>query len=326
MAETLYALISLLADGKFHSGEKLGQELGIGRSAVWNALRQLPTLGLELHAVTGRGYRLASPIELLEQTKILSHLREQTLSALSSWHIFNDIDSTSSFLKQQAELGAASGSLCVAEHQTAGRGRRGRYWHSPYGSNLYLSLLWRFDYGMSRLAGLSLAMAVALMRSFTEMGASGLGIKWPNDIVSEEGKLAGILLDVAGESSGPCYAVIGVGVNYDMPKATAECIDQPWICLRDCGVTHGRNEVAASLLNHIVNALILYELQGFEGFYAEWQRWDMLRDREVTLHMASATATGMARGIDHSGMIKVEQNGAIRHYAAGEVSIRKVTS
>jgi BirA family biotin operon repressor/biotin-[acetyl-CoA-carboxylase] ligase len=326
MAETLYALISLLADGKFHSGEKLGQQLGVGRSAVWKSLQQLPELGLELHAVSGKGYRLASPLELLEQVKIRPHLHEQTVSALSSWQIFNEIDSTSSYLRQQAELGAASGSVCFAEHQTSGRGRRGRHWHSPFGSNLYLSLLWRFDYGMSRLAGISLAMAVALMRSFTEMGATGLGIKWPNDIISEEGKLAGILVDVAGESSGPCYAVIGIGVNYAMPKATAESIDQPWIRLRDCGVAHNRNEVAASLLNHIVNALTHYEHQGFEPFFAEWQQWDMLRDREVTLHMASESATGIARGIDHSGMIRVEQGGLIRHYAAGEVSLRKVTS
>lgn len=323
MAETLYALVAMLADGRFHSGEDLGKSLGIGRAAVWKSLQQLSPLGLELHAVSGRGYRLATPIELLNEAHISVLLDDKCRNGLSGLHIFPSIDSTSKHLKQAAESGAPSGAVCLAEYQSEGRGRRGRHWHSPYASNLYLSVVWRFNDGMSRLGGLSLAVAVAMMRCFDELGASGTGIKWPNDIITEQGKLAGILLDVAGESSGPCYAVIGIGVNFDMTRTVGGVIDQAWTQLRDCGVTVGRNEVVASLLNNLFEALTLYEQKGFEPFRREWQKWDMLRDHEVRLHMANETREGIARGIDESGLLLVEQQGKLYHYAAGEVSLRK---
>ncbi|MEN8168593.1 MAG: bifunctional biotin--[acetyl-CoA-carboxylase] ligase/biotin operon repressor BirA [Pseudomonadota bacterium] len=326
MAETLYALVAMLADGRFHSGEDLGKSLGIGRAAVWKSLQQLSPLGLELHAVSGRGYRLATPVELLSESRISVLLDDNCRNGLSGLQIFHSIDSTSKYLKQAAESGAPSGTVCLAEHQSEGRGRRGRHWHSPYASNLYLSVVWRFNDGMSRLSGLSLAVAVAMMRCFDELGASGTGIKWPNDIISEQGKLAGILLDVAGESSGPCYAVIGIGVNYDMSTTVGGVIDQAWTQLRDCGVTLGRNEVVASLLNNLFKALMLYEQEGFEAFRGEWQQWDMLRDHEVRLQMANETRDGIARGIDESGLLLVEQQGKLYHYAAGEVSLRKAGS
>ena len=324
MAETLYALISLLADGHFHSGEALGKRLGIGRAAVWKSLQQLPALGLELHAVNGRGYRLASPIELLNERSITTLLDGIAARSINELHLFPSIDSTSKHLKQLANSGTLSATVCLAEYQSDGRGRRGRRWHSPYGSNIYLSLLWRFADGMTRLGGLSLAVAVALMRCFEQQGATGLGIKWPNDIVAEQGKLAGILLDVAGESSGPCYAVIGVGVNYSMSASVGEPIDQAWTQLQACGVNVGRNEFVANLLTHLIEVISLYERQGFEPFRKEWQRWDILRDHAVTVHMANETHEGVARGIDEAGMLLVEQQGQISPYAAGEVSLRKV--
>lgn len=326
MSDTLFSLVSLLADGRFHSGEALGEQLGIGRSAVWKSLKQLSELGLELHAVNGRGYRLEAPIELLNEKAITSLLDANTRHALSALQLFNTIESTSKYLKQQAELGAAAGTVCLAEYQSAGRGRRGRHWHSPYGSNLYFSVLWRFNDGMTGLGGLSLAIAVAMMRSFNELGAKGAGIKWPNDIVTEQGKMAGILLDVAGESSGPCHAVMGIGVNYAMSSTIGSTIEQAWINLCDCGVSAGRNEVIACLLRHIFNVVMLYEQKGFEPFREEWLAHDVLRDRAVTVHMADKTCSGIARGIDQSGLLLVEQQGSIRHYAAGEVSLRKAVA
>ncbi len=324
MAETLYALIAMLADGYFHSGEVLGKRLGISRAAVWKSLQQLPALGLELQAVNGRGYRLASPIELLDEKVITTLLNAEVAKSINDFHLFPAIDSTSKHLKQLAESGAPSATVCLAEYQSEGRGRRGRRWHSPYGSNIYLSLLWRFGDGMARLSGLSLAVAVALMRCFEQQGATGLGIKWPNDIVTEQGKLAGILLDVAGESSGPCHAVIGVGVNYSMSASVGAPIDQAWTQLQACGVSIGRNALVASLLTHLIGVISLYERQGFEPFRNEWQQWDILRDNAVALVMANDTYEGIARGIDESGMLLVEQQGQIHPYAAGDVTLRKV--
>jgi BirA family biotin operon repressor/biotin-[acetyl-CoA-carboxylase] ligase len=178
---------------------------------------------------------------------------------------------------------------------------------------------------MSRLGALSLAIAVAMMRSFKELGAEGLGIKWPNDIISEQGKLAGILVDVAGETSGPCHAVIGIGVNYSMSRTHTDSIDQPWIQLTECGVTEGRNGVTASLLNYLIQAFIIYQQQGFEPFRQEWLENDMLRNREVVVKMTNGSITGIARGIDQGGLLQVEQQGEIRTYAAGEVSLRRAS-
>lgn len=323
MTETLYALIARLADGDFHSGEALAKEVGVSRSAVWNALQQLPALGVELYAVHGRGYRLAVPLELLDEARIRAQLKKKSQQYLGLIEILPTVDSTSSYLKQAAAQGAPSGTVAFAEFQSAGRGRRGRSWHSPYGANLYLSLLWRFDEGMNRLGGLSLAAAVALMRCFTGLGASGLGIKWPNDIVAEEGKLAGILVDVAGESSGPCHAVIGIGINYAMPISGAETIDQPWTTLLQHSVNEGRNAVAAALLDHIIDMLLSYQQEGFEPFVSEWSNFDMLRDQAVTVHTATENVAGIARGIDQNGLLLVEQAGEQHSYAAGDVSLRR---
>jgi BirA family biotin operon repressor/biotin-[acetyl-CoA-carboxylase] ligase len=322
MAETLYALIALLSDGRFHSGETLGQSLGIGRAAVWKSLQRLPALGLEFHAVSGRGYRLQQPIELLDESIISSLVHDPVKTALSALQLFPVIDSTSQYLKQAAETGASSGTVCVAEYQSAGRGRRGRYWHSPYGSNLYFSVLWRFSDSMSHLGGLSLAIAVAMVRCFDSLGAIGIGIKWPNDIVTRQGKLAGILVDVAGESSGPCYAVIGIGVNYAMSPSVGSVIDQAWTHLRATGVEAGRNEVVVRLLENIYQAVTLYERSGFQPFREEWQRWDVLHNQTVTIHLPNESRDGIAMGIDESGMLMVEHQGMIRHYASGEVSLR----
>lgn len=322
MAETLYALIAMLADGRFHSGESLGKRLGISRSAVWKSLQRLPALGLEFHAVNGRGYRLHKPIELLDVSAISSLFQDKAKDSLPALQLFPVIDSTNQYLKQAAERGAPSGAVCIAEYQSAGRGRRGRYWHSPYGSNLYFSVLWRFSDSMSRLGGLSLAIAVAMMRCFDSLGAKGLGIKWPNDIVSQQGKLAGILVDVAGESGGPCHAVIGIGVNYAMSRIVGSVIDQPWTHLCATGVEAGRNEVVARLLEHIFHAITLYERSSFQPFRDEWQRWDMLRDQTVSLHLPNESRDGIAKGIDESGLLMVDHQGTIRHYASGEVSLR----
>ncbi|MCW8919276.1 MAG: bifunctional biotin--[acetyl-CoA-carboxylase] ligase/biotin operon repressor BirA, partial [Gammaproteobacteria bacterium] len=323
MTDTLHSLIAMLADGRFHSGEALGARLGIGRSAVWKSLQQLPALGLEVHAVSGRGYRLAEPIELLDAGSISSRLIAPCSRLLTGMQILPAVDSTNNFLKQAAENGAPSGMVCLAESQQAGRGRRGRHWHSPYGSNIYLSILWRFHEGMSRLGGLSLAVAVAIMRGLDALGVRDIGIKWPNDIVSKEGKIAGILLEIAGESGGPCHAVIGAGVNYAMSPAAGSVINQPWTSLLATGTVVGRNELAAMLLNRILEVLAIYEMRGFEPFRAEWQRWDMLRDQAVTLHLANQSCHGVARGIDETGMLLVEHEGKVQRYASADVSLRK---
>lgn len=326
MSEKLHSLIYMLSDARFHSGEELGKALGVSRAAVWKMIAKLKPLGLKVNAVSGKGYRLSRAFEPLDRDEILTHLGHDITPTPFSLEIQSETDSTNQRLIEAAQQGAPSGSICLAEFQHQGRGRRGRHWVSPYGGNIYLSLLWRFQEGTAYLGGLSLAVAVALMRSLNEIGVDKAGIKWPNDILAENRKLAGILLDVAGESNGSCYAVIGIGVNYHMPDEPAMAIDQPWIDLKKLGVNVGRNRLIGRLLYHLIKVMEQYQLSGFEAVREEWSRWDLTRDHEVVLHHHNTQVAGIARGIDEQGLLLLEHGDALHRYAAGEVSLRKVSA
>jgi len=324
MTDKCFDLITLLADGKFHSGQTIGNEMGISRAAVWKQIQCIEALGLDVHAVSGRGYRLARPLELLEEKVIRAQLDPESTQLLSRLEIHQQLVSSNTYLMQQAVGGSPSGFACFVEQQLAGRGRRGREWFSPYGSNLYLSLLWRFQDGASRLGGLSLAVAVAVMRALEAVGLTTGGLKWPNDILVENKKLAGILVEVAGESNGPCYAVIGIGLNVDMPEPETMVIDQAWTDLRQSGVRAGRNVVAGHLLNELVKAIPQYKESGLDGFHEEWDRWDRCAGKTVRITHGNEVHYGVARGIDERGLLLLKDEAGLHHYASGEVSLRTV--
>jgi BirA family biotin operon repressor/biotin-[acetyl-CoA-carboxylase] ligase len=326
MNERATSLISLLSDGHFHSGEELGKSLGISRAAVWKLVKGIEPMGLEVHAVSGKGYRLAKPLELLDAGTICGQLDEESRALLQRLDLLPVVDSTNAFLVQNALNGSPGGVACFAEYQQRGRGRRGRQWTSPYGSNIYLSLLWRFQDGTGRLGGLSLAVAVAVMRALVECGLRYAGVKWPNDILVNNRKLAGILLEVAGESNGPCYAVIGLGVNVEMPALAAGAIEQPWIDLRSSGVTLGRNVVAGRILHHLLLAIPQYLQSGLDAFREEWRAWDLMTDQSVVILQGEEKRYGVARGIDARGLLLVEDEQGITRYASGEVSLRSATT
>lgn len=318
----LRELLSLLADGRFHSGEVLGHALGVSRANVWLALRGLESYGLQVERLKGRGYRLARPLELLSTESLGAFLTPQTSAQLSNLELFLSLDSTNGYLMQRAAEGAACGSVCLAEHQTAGRGRRGRSWVSPLGRNLYLSLLWRFDEGPMRLAGLSLAVAVGVVEALEKSGIGGLTIKWPNDIFYHGSKVGGILLEVAGESSGPCYVVVGVGLNIDMPATAMAAVMQPWANLpREVSIP-SRNELAAQLLNQLFTVMLDYPRHGLAPYHQRWRRYDLAADRQVDLHLHDRVISGVARGVDETGALLVEHDGRLASYASGEVSLR----
>lgn len=298
--------------------------MGISRAAVWKQIQCLKPLGLEVHAVSGRGYRLAKPLQLFDETLIRKQLDPQSSELLARLEIHHQLDSSNTYLMQQA-LGGAPGSFaCLTESQQAGRGRRGRDWFSPFGSNIYLSLLWRFQDGASRLGGLSLAIAVAVMRVLESIGLEKAGLKWPNDILVGEQKLAGILVEVAGESNGPCHAVIGIGVNFDMPEPAAEAISQAWTDLRRSGVEADRNAVAGNLLNELLIAIPQYQKWGLDAFRDEWQRWDLTSGKLVQISHGDESLYGVARGIDERGLLLLQDENGLHRYASGEVSLRTV--
>lgn len=319
-------ILTLLADGQFHSGTGLAHALGISRSAIWKHVNTLTELGLQYSAVSGKGYRLDNPLELLAAAKINACLEAQAQTLISSLEIHDRIDSTNRYLAELAPQQAISGRVCFAEHQTAGKGRRGRQWVSPFGSNIYLSILWRFQQGYAGTAGLSLAIGVAVIRALQRQRITGIGLKWPNDIYSQGKKLGGILIEISGESDGPCAAVIGLGLNLFLPETEAESITQAWTDLsKVAGQTPlSRNSLAGSLLNQLLAVLAEFETVGINAYLDEWRRYDCLKDQAATLFTGEQAFAGMLRGIDDNGLLLLEHaNGRIQAFASGEVSFSR---
>jgi BirA family biotin operon repressor/biotin-[acetyl-CoA-carboxylase] ligase len=317
-------LLNLLSDGEFHSGEDLGASLGVSRAAVWKHLKALRAMGVGLTVRRGKGYRLASPLELLERERILAAASAATVSGVDALDVFLEVDSTNNWLRERALQGGTSGTVCVSETQTAGRGRRGRSWVSPFAANLYLSLLWRSACGAASLGGLSLVTGIAVLRALRSFGIGDAGLKWPNDILAGDAKLAGILIDVLGESSGPCAVIIGVGVNVNMPPDEAASIEQSWTDLHrltgnDC---ISRNELAARLLDEIMPAIKAFDATGLRSFLDEWHQYDLVSGREVDVLLPDERITGTACGIDAGGALLVETLTGRRRLASGEVSVR----
>ena len=318
-------LLETLSDGGFHSGEALGAALGVSRMAVWKHIKSLRELGVEIEVVRGSGYRLPAPIELLDADAISAAIPPRLADRVGPVHIFDELDSTNNWLREQSLAGAPSGSVCVAEMQSAGRGRRGKHWVSPFAANLYLSLLWRSAAGVAALGGLSLVTGIAVLRCLRAQGIETAGLKWPNDILAGEAKLAGILIDVVGESSGPCAVILGTGINICMPPLAGEGIAQHWTDLQhlsNAGVTPSRNQLAASLLEHLVPAIAEFEMSGLQPFLDEWRRYDVVAGCEVDLHLPDGIVSGTACGIDESGALLVDTQQGRRRFASAEVSVR----
>jgi BirA family biotin operon repressor/biotin-[acetyl-CoA-carboxylase] ligase len=317
-------LLAILSDGQFHSGEALGLVLGVSRMAIWKHIRTLRECGVPLEAVRARGYRLPAAVELLDARTIRDGLGAGARQRVASVDTFLEIDSTNTWLRHRALDGAPSGSVCVAEMQSAGRGRRNRHWVSPFAAGLYLSLLWRSAAGAAELGGLSLAAGVAFVRSLRTFGIDTAGLKWPNDVLVDGAKLAGILIDVVGESTGPCAVIVGVGINVAMPQGAAVEIDQDWVDL--CTLTGreqvSRNRLAAVVLDRLVAAIVAFEQSGLRPFLEDWRRHDLVRDRQVSLQLPNEVIRGRARGIDAGGALLVDTATGRRRFASGEVSLR----
>lgn len=315
-------ILQLLADGRFHSGEAIAVDLGCSRSAVCKQIANLRTqTGLRIDAVTGRGYRLQQPLDLLDRQQIESHLGQHR-HLLEACHVAGSVDSTNELAKQERLVGPAPAVVWLAEHQTAGRGRRGRQWLSPYGTNLYLSLAYRFDLPLMQLAGLSLAVGATLADRLCAYGLRGHGLKWPNDVLWQSRKLAGILLEALGEHDGPAIAVIGVGLNVQIDQATQREIDQPVASLQQAGIAVSRNRVAGELIADLLDACQLYQREGLPTFLGKWQAHDLLRGQRVQLSSAESVVSGEYLGIDSVGALRLKIGDDVKSFYGGEVSLR----
>ncbi len=315
------ALLQLLGDGENHSGQELARALNVSRTAIWKQLSKLEALGLELISRTGKGYCLVGGLELLDEELIRTQLTAHSHANITQLHLLTSIDSTNAYLMRQDP--SADISVCFAEYQTAGRGRRGRHWVSPFASNIYLSLRFSIESGLGVFEGISLAVGVAVARSLKELGVTDIQLKWPNDVLWSGKKLGGILVEVVGDPSGACHLVVGLGLNLKAEKSMTQNIDQPWIALNDIlAAGPNRNRVAGSLLNQIVPLLAGYELGGFAAYKKDWEKLNAHADQQVDLVMGATRCTGVMRGVNDSGALLLETAQGVEVFHGGEVSLR----
>lgn len=321
-------LLPLLASGEFCSGQDLADALGVSRTAVWKQVSKLVReTGLDIESVKGRGYRVPGGLDLLVEKSISSSLSPEASGLLSRLQVLESVDSTNAEVMRQIEQGAGSGLVCTAEQQTAGRGRRGRQWVSPFAGNLYLSVLWEFSQGAAALEGLSLAVGVAVARALRKAGLPPVQLKWPNDILFEGAKLGGVLLEMTGDAAGACQVVLGVGLNVAMPRSSAGEIDQAWTDLDTIapGQHPGRNEVLAGLLNELLPLVSAFEQGGFAPWREEWQSLDAYAAQVVVLNTGGQQLAGTARGVNERGALQLETTNGTQCVYGGEISLRPVS-
>ncbi|WP_455207537.1 bifunctional biotin--[acetyl-CoA-carboxylase] ligase/biotin operon repressor BirA [Kaarinaea lacus] len=317
-------ILAILADGQFRSGQELAEQLGLSRSGVWKVIQNLQAKGVEVFAVQGKGYRLAQPIELLNKDQIQRSIATRRESFPGEVAVLWEIDSTNRYLSEKITAQQAVGMTCLAEMQSAGRGRRGRTWVSPLGGNVYLSQLWRFNGGPAQLSGLSLAAAIAVVRVIHQFGVRDAGLKWPNDILVNGKKLAGILLEISGESNGPTNVIVGIGINVRLPDVSLGAIDQPVTSLEALlGRAIERNRFVAQLVCELFDVYERFSEHGFSAFVDQWHDLDVYLNQRINLYLpAAGNISGINRGVDQNGSLQVEYNGQIYSYQSGELSIR----
>ncbi len=324
-------LIRDLADGAFHSGTDLARALGLPRSTLRATLARLAGYGLVLETRRGTGYRLSRPLDLLHPEDVRRHYLVGSTRRDADIECAGAVGSTSSLLLAHAEAAGERVQCLLAEHQSAGRGRRGRRWVTPYAGGIALSVMRRFALGPGALGTLSLVAGVAAVEVLEALGIPGLGLKWPNDLVHREHtaaplrKLGGLLVEVRGEPRGPCVAVIGIGVNVDFGSVRDGSIDQPWCDLRGLGadlVPGTRSRIAGELLAALEAACEAFVRDGARDYLARWPAHDVLAGREVLIDRAGGQVPARALGIDADGALRVDVAGREQRVHAGEVSIR----
>jgi len=308
-------LISILSDGEFHSGEQLGEHLGMSRAAINKHIQTLRDWGVDVFTVPGKGYSLPEPIQLLDESVICRKLDQGKVTVLPV------IDSTNQYLLDRIST-LNSGDCCVAEYQQAGRGRRGRKWFSPFGANLYLSMFWRLEQGPAAAIGLSLVIGIVMAEVLHDLGADKVRVKWPNDLYLNDRKLAGILVELTGKTGDAAQIVIGAGLNMVMRQVQADIVNQGWITLQEAGITMDRNTLAVRLIKELREALTLFEQDGLGPFLSRWEKLDNFIHRPVKLIIGDKEIFGISRGINAQGALMLEQDGILKPWVGGEISLR----
>ncbi len=319
-----FALLRRLSDGQLHSGEALAAAIGVTRARVSQILRASESAGFTLERVRGVGYRLIDPVPFLDREAIIAALGP--VASRLKIEVVDSVDSTSTELLRRAGRQPIDRQVLIAEWQTAGRGRRGRAWTAVAGGSLTFSLGWRFEQGAGFLAGLSLAVGVALGRALDAAGFKDVQLKWPNDLVHRHSKIGGILIEISGDALGPALAIIGVGLNVRLPPNARRDIAQPVTDLAtiDRDRALDRNRLLGFVLAELTALLERYARDGFAPFVAEWQRRHALQKKPVRVLLPDGSvAAGDVVGVDASGALVLDQRGRRVRFVSGEVSLRR---
>lgn len=319
-----WQLLQALAPGTTLSGARLAESAGVSRAAVWKQIEALRARGVPVQADSA-GYRLPWPIQLLDETVIGAAMEARVRVRLGALEVHWELDSTSTELQRRGAA-AADLSVVLAETQSAGRGRRGRAWLSPPGMNIHLSLCKRFDAAVAGLSGLSLALGVMLLHALQRLKITGVGLKWPNDVLAEDGKLAGILVEISGDFQGPCTAVIGIGLNLRLTDAMRQQAGQPISDLAALCGGHApdRNLVAAALIESLVDGLANFECHGFAAFDEDYAFHDLLLGQPLQLSGAVGDMLATGLGVDVRGALRVRMaNGSECSIDSADVTVRR---
>jgi BirA family biotin operon repressor/biotin-[acetyl-CoA-carboxylase] ligase len=329
-SSTQIKLLNCLADGMCHNGNDLGVLLSMSRTAVWKRITQLIKLGLPIARIPQRGYRLAMPITFLNENHIRHQLKINHFNKPIDIHLFASVDSTNRLLKELPHNPSID--ICCAEIQTAGRGRFGRQWYSPFGENIYLSSRWRFDCDLSRLSGLSLVVSLAILATLNDFGFNeNIRVKWPNDILWNNKKLCGTLIEVIAESNSSAEVVIGIGLNVNskLPitdESNNAYPDKPWCSLYDItGKYTDRNLLIAQLIIYLDQFLDKFMLQGFAAFMPRWHEIDYLQGNVITVSNFAGPLKGLANGVNETGqLILIDAEGTTHYLSSGDTSLHSM--
>jgi BirA family biotin operon repressor/biotin-[acetyl-CoA-carboxylase] ligase len=321
-------LLVLLSDGEVRSEQALALALGSTRAAVRTGVERLRALGIGVQALTGRGYGLSEPVELLQPDLVLAELSAASRAHLRNLEILFEVDSTSTRLMSAKAPPRGLADVCSSELQHAGRGRLGRRWIAPFGSGLAMSVAWSFGEAARALPALSLGVGVAVARALARAGAQGIALKWPNDIWYRDRKVGGVLVEIRAEAGGPAQAVIGVGLNVCLPAAARREIEAGGArvaAVADaCTAPPARNRIAGNFLDELLSMLVQFERVGFAAFRHEWTALDALNGRPVSLQMGEKKVAGIARGVDVDGALLLEVDGQLQRFVSGEASLRLI--
>lgn len=308
------------------SGQELCERFFVSRTAVWKIIQQLREEGYGIEAVQNRGYRLTETPDILSASEIESRLKGGWIG--NTVYFAEEIDSTNTWAKRLAEDGAPHGTLAAADVQTAGRGRRGREWDTPKGTNISMTLILRPDLEPENASMLTIVMGLSVAQGLQDLAKVPASIKWPNDVVLNGRKICGILTEMSAQIDYINYVVTGTGINVNQTSVPKELEDKATSLRIETGRMFRRAEVIQAILKRYAeNYETFLKTKDLSVLCGSYNELLANKDREVRVLDLKAPYDGTALGINEKGELLVRRpDGTVSEVYAGEVSVRGLYS